>query len=107
MVNFEKKTPGIDLGGGLTRRIMSHDGGMMAVAVDFEKDAVGALHSHPHEQITYVVSGRFTATLGEETCEIGPGDSYYCAPNEPHGVVCLEAGRLLDVFTPQREDFLR
>ena len=106
MVNFLDKTPVIDLGCGVSRRIMSHDGGMMAVAVDFEVGAVGAVHTHPHEQITYVVSGRFTATLGDSTCEIGPGDSYYCAPNEPHGVTCLEAGRLLDVFTPQREDFL-
>ena len=35
------------------------------------------------------------------------GDGYYVAPNLPHGCVCLEAGVLIDTFTPMREDFLK
>jgi len=35
------------------------------------------------------------------------GDSLYKEPNIIHGCVCLEAGKLLDVFTPKREDFLK
>ena len=35
------------------------------------------------------------------------GDGYYVAPNLPHGCVCLEAGVLVDTFSPMREDFLK
>ncbi len=96
----------IELGGGLSRRILSYDERMMAVEVHFEKGAVGALHSHPHAQISYVLSGRFLATVGKEKREISVGDTYVTSKDEPHGVICLEAGALLDVFAPMREDFL-
>ena len=100
-------TEAIDLGGGLTRKILAHDEKMMAVEVQFEEGAVGAMHSHPHSQISYVLSGRFLATVGDEAREISTGDTYVTAPGEMHGVTCLEAGVLLDVFTPAREDFLK
>ncbi len=91
---------------GVTRRVLAHAPNLMAVEVTFETGAVGDVHSHPHEQATYVVSGRFTYEEGGQTYTIAQGDSYYVAPDVPHGVVCLEAGVLLDIFTPQREDFL-
>jgi quercetin dioxygenase-like cupin family protein len=96
-----------DLGQGVSRKILAADGKMMAVEVYFEQDAVGAAHSHPHEQIGYVVKGRFEATLGDEPIIIQAGDTYYVPPDIVHGVVALEEGVLLDVFTPQREDFLK
>ncbi|WP_312663529.1 cupin domain-containing protein [Pantoea sp. CTOTU49201] len=95
-----------DLGNGVTRRILAHGGTMMAVEVTFEQDAVGPLHHHPHEQLTYVLSGRFAFTIDGVTKEVSAGDTLYKAPNIVHGCVCLEAGVLLDTFTPQREDFL-
>ncbi len=45
--------------------------------------------------------------LGGEERVIKAGDTYYTKKDEPHGVVCRKAGRLLDVFTPRREDFLK
>lgn len=96
-----------DLGGGVTRRVLAHGGGMLCAEVTFEKGAIGAPHTHPHEQIGYVAAGSFTYT--EQGCAprtLHKGDSYYVAPNVEHGVVALEPGVLLDVFTPQREDFL-
>lgn len=91
---------------GVSRRILAHSEKIMLVEVHFEADAVGAPHTHPHEQATYVVSGRFRFTNGGETTEVGPGDSLCFAPNVRHGVACLEEGVLIDVFTPCREDFL-
>lgn len=96
-----------ELSGGVRRRILANDEKMMAVEVDFDEGAVGAMHTHPHEQISYVLSGEFSATIGDEVRLIKAGDTYYTKPNEPHGVVCLKAGRLLDIFTPRREDFLK
>ena len=107
MFTLHDETTLTELGGGLSRRILAHDKMMMAVEVCFEKGAVGAVHKHPHVQISYVLEGKFEATVGGETVIISVGDTYYTAPDEPHGVVCLEKGKLLDIFTPEREDFLR
>ena len=96
-----------ELGGGVSRKILAHDKEMMAVEVCFEEGAVGAMHSHPHVQISYVLEGEFEATIGDETKIISNGDTYYTAPNVPHGVICKKKGKLLDIFTPQREDFLK
>ena len=96
-----------ELGGGLKRRVLAHGEDMMAVEVCFEKGAVGSMHTHPHVQISYVLEGSFEATIGEEKRVISVGDTYYTLPDVPHGVVCLEKGRLLDVFTPERKDFLK
>lgn len=96
-----------DLGNGCVRRILVHDGVMMAAENRFEKGASGALHSHPHEQLTYVISGKFEFTIGDEKMIVEAGDTLHKRSNVVHGCVCLEPGVLLDVFTPQREDFLK
>jgi len=96
----------LDLGEGVSRKILASGGGMMTVQFDFEKGSIGYLHTHPHEQVGYVLSGRFEATLSGVTTILGPGDTYYVSPGVEHGVVALEEGVLIDVFTPQREDFL-
>ncbi|MGY6031584.1 cupin domain-containing protein [Phytobacter sp. AG2a] len=106
MFIYKKETVLQDLGNGVSRRILAHGGGMMAVEVNFTEGAVGPMHSHPHEQLTYVLSGRFSFTIDGVTKEVSAGDTLYKKPNVEHGCVCLEAGTLLDTFTPQREDFL-
>ena len=107
MFTFNNDATLVDLGGGIKRKILSHAEKMMAVEVHFEVGAVGAMHTHPHVQISYVLEGSFEATIGEEKRIISVGDTYYTLPDVPHGVVCLEKGRLLDVFTPERKDFLK
>lgn len=95
------------VGDGVTRKILASNGGLMTVEVTFQKGAIGALHSHPHEQISYVLAGSFEFELEGEKTIIKAGDSYYVSPNAIHGVVALEDSVILDVFTPQREDFLK
>jgi len=106
MISLYSETTAFDLGKGVRRTLLATGGGLMTVEFRFEKGSVGALHSHPHEQVGYVVSGRFTFTLDGKTTVLGVGDSYYVPPNAVHGVEALEDGILLDVFTPQRQDFL-
>ena len=96
----------IDLGGGVTRRILSYDENLMSVEVSFETGAVGAVHTHPHTQCSYVLSGRFSYSVEGEAVELNPGDSIVVPSGLPHGTVCLEKGVLLDIFTPMRKDFL-
>lgn len=106
MVQFHQDSQVTDLGNGVRRRILATGGTMMTVEFHFAQGAVGALHSHPHEQIGYVVSGRFAFTLEGQTRTLEVGDSYYVPSGAVHGAEALEEGVLLDVFTPQRQDFL-
>ncbi len=95
-----------DLGDGLKRKILAKSDNMMAVEVHFEEGAVGPMHNHPHEQLTYVLSGEFEFTIGDETKIVKAGDTMYKEPLIMHGCKCLKAGILIDNFTPMREDFL-
>ena len=107
MFIFHKDTQLDDLGNGVTRRILAHGGKMMAVEVKFEQGAIGPMHNHPHEQLTYVLSGEFEFTIGDEKHIVTAGDTLYKQPHIMHGCVCLKPGTLLDTFTPVREDFLK
>ena len=95
-----------DLGGGVKRRLLGHDKDLMMVEVAFEKGAVGAMHAHPHIQISYVASGAFEVTIGGRKSVLRAGDSFRVPANAMHGCVALEPGTLIDAFTPRREDFL-
>jgi quercetin dioxygenase-like cupin family protein len=93
-------------GPGVKRKIMSYDERLMLVKVIFEKGSVGPLHQHYHTQITHIESGSFDVEIGGEHKILNGGDAFYIPPNVMHGVVCLEAGVLIDVFSPMREDFI-
>lgn len=95
------------VGEGVRRKILTYDANLMMVVVDFEQGGVGAMHKHPHTQISYVKSGTFAITIADEERVLKAGDAYYIPPNVVHGAVCREAGMLVDVFTPMREDFLQ
>jgi len=92
--------------GGSRRRVLVHTDELMMVELTFEEGSVGALHSHPHVQASYVAEGRFEVTVGEETTILSAGDSFVVPSNTVHGVKALESGRLVDSFTPKRADFL-
>ncbi len=92
-------------GPGITRQFVGYDNSIMMVKVMFEEGAIGYQHEHIHAQTTYVVSGKFEMTIGTETKILEAGDGFYTEPNIIHGCVCLEAGILIDVFSPIREDF--
>ena len=95
MFIFHKETRLEDLGNGVTRRILAHDGKMMAVEVNFEQGAIGPMHNHPHEQLTYVLSGEFDFTIGDEKHVVTAGDTLYKEPHVPeirHAAGYLHAG---------------
>ncbi|WP_319756648.1 cupin domain-containing protein [uncultured Sphaerochaeta sp.] len=96
----------ITMAPGVSRRVLSHTPGLMLVEVTFASSAVVPVHNHPHQQISYIKSGRFSFTSNGESEEAGPGDSLAFASDVEHGVTCLEDGVVIDCFTPAREDFL-
>ena len=99
--------PIVPSGENVTRQVLADHPDLMVVAFSFEKaGAVGDLHNHPHVQSTFVSSGRFRFTLGEEEKVVSAGDSFVIPSNLVHGCLCLEPGVLVDSFTPRRDDFL-
>lgn len=95
-----------DLGDGVSRKICGYDDKIMLVKVKFEVGAIGPLHNHYHSQVTYVDSGVFEVSIDGNMRILKAGDSFYAPPNIIHGVLCIEAGVLVDVFSPMRADFL-
>lgn len=92
---------------GAQRRLLSYGGTMMVVEFTFTAGTVAPVHHHPHEQVGYVVSGDLTLLMeGKEDEHLTAGASYYVPSNVPHGVIVHSDTVLVDVFTPQREDFL-
>jgi len=91
----------------LSRKIRARGGDLMMVEVLFETGGIGAEHRHPHEQVSYCLAGEFRFTVEGETATLRPGDSVFIPASALHGTVCARTGRLLDIFTPQREDFLK
>ena len=71
-----------------------------------EKGWVGAAHSHPHEQIVYVVSGHLTLTCAGQDFDLQSGDSFVVRGGVEHQASALEDSHVIDVFTPWREDYL-
>lgn len=94
-------------GEGVKRKIMAYDDRVMLVKVLFEKGAIGTLHHHYHTQLTHIASGAFEVEVDGKKQVLKTGDAFYIPPNAVHGVVCLEAGMLVDVFSPMREDFIK
>lgn len=93
-------------GEGVVRRVLAYSKDVMCVENTFEKGAVGAMHSHPHTQITYVLEGEFSFTIDGETRVVRKGDTLLKENGVVHGCVCLKPGALLDIFTPMRKDFV-
>jgi quercetin dioxygenase-like cupin family protein len=63
-------------------------------------------HTHPHEQTGYLVSGRIRLTIGGETYEVEPGDSWCVPGNMEHQAEILADSVAIEVFSPVREDYL-
>ncbi|WP_300061607.1 cupin domain-containing protein [uncultured Roseobacter sp.] len=91
---------------GVTRQVLADHPDLMVVSFRFEEGAEGPLHAHPHVQSTYVKSGRFRFTIGDEHRVVGPGDSFVIPSGARHGCLCEAPGELIDCFTPRRADFL-
>ena len=70
--------------------------------------AVAPVHTHPEEQLGYVVSGTCEFTDGVTRWSLGPGDCYHAPSGTPHGAKALSEGCvIIDAFSPPREQVVR
>ena len=87
--------------------ILCRGGSLMMTKFESRKDpSKPALHHHPHEQMIYLLRGRLKVFIGDGERILEKGGTIYFGPDVPHGVAKLEDCEWLDIFTPQREDFL-
>jgi quercetin dioxygenase-like cupin family protein len=91
---------------GILRKTLSY--GHTTLMAEFHLTAGFPLpvHEHPHEQTGYLVSGRLRLTIGGETHDVRPGDSWCIPGGVPHGAEVLEDAVAVEVFSPVREDFV-
>lgn len=89
---------------------VAHGENVMMVSVEFDgcpTDEPIPLHSHPHEQITYVVEGEMIFYLDGEPHRMQAGDMIVTPSNVPHTIRMLTPRlRVVDVFTPLRDDLI-
>lgn len=90
---------------GLLRQMMSYSPKLMLVRHKAEPGWVGAAHSHPHEQIVYVVSGTIQLTVAGIAHTLRAGDSLYVAGSAEHQASSEQGAEILDIFTPYREEY--
>ena len=91
---------------GLERQVLVHSPAMMLVRHRMRKGWSGAPHSHPHEQLVYVISGAIDVKAGDRSLCAAAGASFIVAPNTVHQATALEDSVVLDVFTPARQDYV-
>ena len=92
-------------------RYIGHTEGLMMVVINFTDGPSAAPdppHSHPHEQVSYVAAGELIVHIGDDSTRLRVGDMFTVPPNVPHTIQLLnDYVRLVDTFTPLREDFLK
>ena len=79
---------------------------LMLMRVAFAANAVVSEHSHPHEQLGFVMEGEAEFVVGGESKRLTQGDHYAIPGDTPHRVTAGPQGALcLDIFSPPREEY--
>lgn len=92
---------------GVKRKIFPPGDSIMMMEVHFEEGAEGYEHSHPHEQLTYCLRGKFEFIIDGEKHIVNPRETIFIPGGAKHGARALEAGAIIDTFTPLRNDLLK
>jgi quercetin dioxygenase-like cupin family protein len=92
---------------GLKRRVLAFNDKLFLAEHEMVKGWVGMVHSHPHEQIVYVVHGHLKVTCQGKTADVRTGDTFVVRGGVEHGASAMEDSLVIDVFTPCREDYIR
>ena len=86
-------------------RVISGERLSLAV-VELDPGAVAREHSHEHEQLGMVLSGSMRFRVGDETRELGPGETWTIPSNVLHEATAGPDGAVvIDVFAPVRQEW--
>jgi quercetin dioxygenase-like cupin family protein len=103
---MQNKNPWIEICPGIRRRTHAHGRTMYQMMAQLEAGSSMPAHSHSQEQVVHILSGRMKLIVEDIAHELQTGDSFYLASNVRHGVETIEDTRVLDTFSPPREDYL-
>ena len=108
MAVFAKKTDQgyIPVSQGIFRKTLVSGARTLMTEFRLKKGAELPLHSHPHEQTGYLVSGRMILTIGGEVNEMQEGDSWVIPGNVMHRAKIIADSVAVEIFSPVREDYL-
>ena len=90
---------------GIYRRTLGTTDQCMLIEVTLDEGAVVPMHSHPNEQVGYVVRGQIEMTIDGAVRVCGPGDSYAIPGGVEHMGRAASDCVVIDCFTPPREDY--
>ncbi|NUQ36900.1 MAG: cupin domain-containing protein [Caldilineales bacterium] len=90
---------------GLFRRTLAEGARAMLCEFTAAEGVFIPLHSHPHEQVGYVIEGRVAFVCGDETFIAEPGYSYAIPGGAPHSARFLAPTKLVEIFSPPREEY--
>ncbi len=105
MLVHRSSTNPVEMLPGVVRRTLTEGERMMLVEVTLDQGAIVPAHTHPHEQIGYLASGRLLFQIGDERRELTAGDSWLVPSNVSHQVTVLETSIAIDIFSPPREEY--
>jgi quercetin dioxygenase-like cupin family protein len=91
---------------GLKRRVLAYNDKLFLAEHEMAKGWVGAMHRRPHDQIVYVVHGHISLTCQGNKFDVRTGDTFVVRGGVEHGASAIEDSRVVDVFTPCREDYI-
>lgn len=101
-----KENPWIEICPGISRRTVTSGRTMYQMIARLEAGSRMPEHRHPQEQIVHILEGKMRLIVEGTPHELSTGDSFYLASNVPHGVETIEATRVLDTFSPPRDEYL-
>ena len=103
---MKAESPTIEICPGIKRRTVAHGETMYQMMATLAAGSQMPAHSHPQEQIVHILAGKMRLIVEDVPHELSAGDSFYLASNVPHGVETLSETRVLDTFSPPRNDYL-
>lgn len=91
---------------GVKIKTLVHGDKMLLTEFQLKQGSQLPQHAHSQDQTGHLIAGRIRLTIGEETSEMEPGDSWYVPGNIEHGAEILSDSIAIEVFSPIREDYL-
>ncbi len=91
---------------GIRRKTLVYGEKTLMCEFRLDKGKTLPMHSHPHEQSGYLVSGRINMIVEDEKFAVMPGEGWCIKGNVEHGAETLEDSVIVEVFSPVREDYL-
>jgi quercetin dioxygenase-like cupin family protein len=103
---MKNENPWIEICPGIKRQTMASGKTMYQMMAELDAGSRMPEHRHAQEQLVHIVEGRMRLIVDGTPHELSAGDSFYLAGNVPHGVETIENTRVLDTFSPPREEYL-